>query len=270
MKRALMLASATAIWVAGLQFVSGVVAPPREIDLQDQLRLDQAQLDRAPFDHARQPQRSESPGLARLDSFGFSVLSPIDPAPTFDPPSTTVALLRRPANTTASPASTVPTSAATTPTTNPGVTTTSPHVVTTTSPPPTTAAPTATTAAAPAGAYSPAAEADFVVRINNLRATVGVASMAVNAELANQARWWAKHMADSGNFSHSDIAALLDPWTIVGENIGYGPSVEAIFDGLVNSSAHYNNMIETRFTSVGVGVFIDASGRLWTAHVFGG
>ncbi|HEY7564719.1 MAG TPA: CAP domain-containing protein [Acidimicrobiia bacterium] len=99
---------------------------------------------------------------------------------------------------------------------------------------------------------------------------MGAAPLAGNADLNNYARWWAREMAVSGNFAHSDIGSLLGPWSIVGENIGYGPAVETVFQALVNSSGHYNNMVDTRFTSVGVGVFVDTSGRIWTAHVFAG
>jgi uncharacterized protein YkwD len=77
-------------------------------------------------------------------------------------------------------------------------------------------------------------------------------------------------MAETGDFAHSNIGSLLGEWSIVGENIGYGPSVQSVFQALVNSSSHYNNMVEPRFTAVGVGVFVDTSGKLWTAHVFGG
>ena len=77
-------------------------------------------------------------------------------------------------------------------------------------------------------------------------------------------------MADTGNFAHSDIGSLLNPWTVVGENIGYGPSVNSIFSALVASPGHYKNMVDPRFTAVGVGAYVDASGRIWTAHIFGG
>ena len=99
---------------------------------------------------------------------------------------------------------------------------------------------------------------------------MGRPALTANGELNNYARWWAKYMADHDRFAHSDIGTLLDPWTIVGENIGAGGTVSGIFDALVNSSGHYNNMVESRFIAVGVGVYIDAAGTLWTAHVFAG
>ena len=158
-------------------------------------------------------------------------------------------------------------------------TTTAPAPTTTVAPPVTTTAPPATTttvapvttptAAAVSGGFSAAAESDFISRINGLRSSLGLAGLAGNGALNNYARWWAKQMADSGNFAHSNIGSLLNPWTVVGENIGYGPSVNSIFNALVASPGHYKNMADARFTSVGAGAYLDSSGRLWTAHVFG-
>ena len=148
-------------------------------------------------------------------------------------------------------------------------TTTAPAVATTTPPATTTTAVISAAAVAP-GSYSAGAESDFLSRINGLRASVGLAGLATNGELNNYARWWAKHMADTGVFAHSDIGSLLDPWTTVGENLGYGPTVAVIFDKLVASPLHYDNIVDPRFTSVGVGAYVDSTGRIWTAHLFGG
>ena len=134
----------------------------------------------------------------------------------------------------------------------------------------TVAAVTTPTAAAVSGGFSAAAESDFVSRINGLRSSLGLAGLSANGALNNYARWWAKQMADSGNFAHSNIGSLLNPWTVVGENIGYGPSVNSIFNALLVSPGHYKNMADARFTSVGAGAYLDSSGRIWTAHVFGG
>ena len=77
-------------------------------------------------------------------------------------------------------------------------------------------------------------------------------------------------MASSGNFGHSNIGSLLGPWSTVGENIGKGGSVSSIFNALVASPSHFDNMVDPRFTHIGVGVFIDGNGVIWTTHVFGG
>jgi uncharacterized protein YkwD len=53
----------------------------------------------------------------------------------------------------------------------------------------------------------------------------------------------------------------------VGENVGVGGSVSSIFGGLTNSAGHNANMLGD-FTHFGVGVWVDASGAIWTTHVF--
>ena len=58
-------------------------------------------------------------------------------------------------------------------------------------------------------------------------------------------------------------------WSTAGENVGYGPSVAAIFGGLRNSSGHYNNMVNGSYTHVGVGVVV-VDGVMWTTHLFAG
>ena len=63
---------------------------------------------------------------------------------------------------------------------------------------------------------------------------------------------------------------MAGSWSIAGENIGYGPTVDAVFAALRASSAHYTIMVNTAFTTVGVGVVIDGNGVLWTTHLFSG
>jgi uncharacterized protein YkwD len=77
-------------------------------------------------------------------------------------------------------------------------------------------------------------------------------------------------MASTGSFAHSDIASLLGPWSTVGENIAKGGAVGALFQALKNSPGHYANMVSPDYTHLGVGVWVDANGTIWTTHVFGG
>jgi uncharacterized protein YkwD len=282
MKRALMLATATMAWVVALQFASGAMAPNREVDLAVNWGV--------PMDWAPSVQRD----LAQTNLFGLTLFVPtIRPsssrAATINPdlpalpttaasapvgtttilPATTTTAAPSAPTTTKPPAKATSTTAPPTTTARPPVNTV-PPTTTAAPPPPVTTVPPTTTAPPPAGTFNAAAESDFVGRINGLRGSVGLGALGVNGELSNHARWWAQQMATTGNFAHSDIGILLDPWTMVGENIGYGGSVESIFNALVNSSGHYANMVESKYTALGVGVFVDASGRMWTAHVFAG
>lgn len=130
---------------------------------------------------------------------------------------------------------------------------------------PTTSPPT-TKASSQAG-YLSSAEKDFASKINSYRSANGMASLKRDSSLNSYARSWAKKMAQSGKLSHSNIASLLPPWSSAGENVGTGGSVSSIFGALKASSGHRANMLGD-FTHFGVGVFRDANGVLWTAHVF--
>jgi uncharacterized protein YkwD len=269
-KRAILLGITTVVWVVASQVISGAIAPSREITLTTS-------------DLAASVTETPEPvqAVGDLNGVGFAVGGSFEafldrlgrsPASTFSVediplpsvPVTTVTVT----STTDAPTATAPVTTTTRPATTTVPPTTAPPA-TTTPPPATTSAP-ATTAPASSGSFNGAAEANFVGKINALRSSVGVSALANNDELNNYARWWAQQMAVTDNFAHSNIGSLLNPWTIVGENIAYGGSVDAMFNGLVNSTGHYNNMVETRFTSIGVGVFVDAEGQLWTCHVFAG
>jgi len=261
MRRAMALATATAAWVLLIQVASTGMAPPVVVELAP---LDVAFSDPNPVDESLELTLSPTnPALLVLPvraSGATTTTTQVFPTVTVASSTTTTTV---PATTTTSTAKPV-----TTTTAAPVTTTTAAPVATTAPPATTTSTVPATTAAT--GSFSAPAESEFISKINALRSSVGVAGLAANGELTNYARWWAKQMADSGNFSHSDIASLLDPWTTVGENLGYGPSVTSVFNALVASTGHYNNMVDPRFTSVGVGTYVDSTGRIWTAHVFGG
>jgi uncharacterized protein YkwD len=132
--------------------------------------------------------------------------------------------------------------------------------------------PTTTTTAPPpppppSGEYRSDYESDFYGRINSLRSANGLGTLTRDGSLDSRARWWAKSMAEAGKLSHSNISSLLPPWSAAGENVGKGGSVSAVFNALKASSGHYSVMTGD-FTHVGVGVWVDGNGTLWTVHVF--
>jgi uncharacterized protein YkwD len=110
-------------------------------------------------------------------------------------------------------------------------------------------------------------EAEFHGQINSLRASNGLPALARNGSLNARARDWAKTMAESGGLKHSNIGSLVPPWTAAAENVGKGGSVSAIWSLLKGSGSHVSNMVGT-YTDVGIGVWRDAGGTLWTVHVF--
>lgn len=133
--------------------------------------------------------------------------------------------------------------------------------------PPTTSPPATSPPATIAAGFVSSAESDFAGQINSYRSSNGKPNLSRNGSLNSYARSWAKHMAQNGSLSHSNIGALLSSWSAAAENVGSGGSVSGIFDALVSSSGHRSNMVGD-YTHFGVGVYRDSSGRLWTAHVF--
>ena len=128
-------------------------------------------------------------------------------------------------------------------------------------PPPTTAPPSSQ--AGP----SPEFESQFASRINDYRSGNGLSGLSRDGSLDARARSWAERMADNGGLSHSSLGSLLPPWSAAAENVGMGGSVKGIFGALVGSSGHKANMLGD-YTHLGVGVWVDSGGTIWTAHVF--
>lgn len=118
----------------------------------------------------------------------------------------------------------------------------------------------------PAAAASPG---EFVSKINGLRASKGLGALSVDGRLSGQAQQWAEKMASVNAISHNpNLKGTPGNWTKVGENVGTGGSVAAIFDALVASPGHYRNMVDGSFNSVGVGIAMGSDGRIYTCHVF--
>ncbi len=120
----------------------------------------------------------------------------------------------------------------------------------------------------PAHAADANAEGDFVIRINGLRASRGLAPLGLHSVLTAKAEAWAQHMADTGCLCHSNLPdGVSVGWRKLGENIGRGGSVASLHDALVASPLHYANMVDPSFHWVGVGVAY-GGGQMYVAEVF--
>ena len=99
-------------------------------------------------------------------------------------------------------------------------------------------------------------EGDFIARLNNLRASQGLSTLAVDQRLTDMARAWSAQMAAAGAISHNPALTTQAPsdWIKLGENVGVGPTVESLHDAFVASPEHYRNMVDPAFQKVGVGV----------------
>lgn len=125
---------------------------------------------------------------------------------------------------------------------------------------------------APAAAQADpaAAEAEFVARINDLRASKGLGRLTVDPELVRVARAWAEKMAAADEISHNPNLAkeVSADWQKLGENVGVGMTVARLHDAFVKSPAHYRNLVDPDFTHIGVAVVVGRDGALFTTHQF--
>jgi hypothetical protein len=124
--------------------------------------------------------------------------------------------------------------------------------------------------AAPAAhANASSEEAEFVSRINALRASKHLAPLRVDDELTSIARRWAQQMVINGDISHQpDLRQwVTSVWRKLGENVGVGYSVAGLHDAFLTSPHHYDNLVDPAFDAVGIGV-VNAKGRMWVAEEF--
>ncbi|MBP1135130.1 uncharacterized protein with LGFP repeats [Arthrobacter sp. PvP023] len=92
-------------------------------------------------------------------------------------------------------------------------------------------------------------------RINDYRIENGVEPLTSNPAIATVAQNWSTKTADAGGFKHNpDFASQIPSgWSAAGENIAADDSPEAIFLGWVSSEGHRLNMLDSRFTEIGIG-----------------
>jgi hypothetical protein len=129
-----------------------------------------------------------------------------------------------------------------------------------------------------AAAIAPAAHADsgseeaqFLALTNQLRSSLGIQTLAPNAQLTSMARNWSAHMASQGTISHNPSLTSQAPsnWQQLGENVGMGGAVGAIQTAFINSPHHYENLANGAYNQVGIGV-VDSNGTIFVTVDFMG
>ena len=123
---------------------------------------------------------------------------------------------------------------------------------------------------APATAARADAAGDFLSRTNSLRASKGIAALGSDSRMVAIAQRWASHMSATQTLSHNtNLPNEIPPdWQKYGENVGTGPSVDAIQQAFVNSPHHYANLVDPDFAVVGIAVVTDSRGALWVVEDF--
>jgi hypothetical protein len=127
---------------------------------------------------------------------------------------------------------------------------------------------TATLALAATAAYAASGdESGFFGKINEERTSRGIRTLAFSESLASVARRHTTAMADQGRLFHNDnLPNEVSGWELLGENVGYGSSIEQIHSLFMESETHRDDILGT-FASVGVGAEW-RDGTLWVTEVF--
>lgn len=90
--------------------------------------------------------------------------------------------------------------------------------------------------------------------------------------LDNYAEAQARRMAKTKKLYHQSLKPILKKCKLsaVGENVAYGyASGKKTTNAWMNSPGHKANIVNKRFTKMGIGAYRDSQGRWWVAQVLG-
>lgn len=107
--------------------------------------------------------------------------------------------------------------------------------------------------------------------INEARERRGAGELGMRKFLVRAARRHSRFMAVTGQLVHSaDLSTYVGDrdWGILGENIGYGPSMEILHEAFMDSPPHRRNALNPRYRHVGVGMAVGLDGRIWVTVLF--
>jgi uncharacterized protein YkwD len=128
------------------------------------------------------------------------------------------------------------------------------------------------------GALAPAARAewaprrDFLTWMNGARANHSARALERVYVLRKMADQHSREMAAQGRIFHtSNLGTRLRvvSWQVVGENVGAGQRLRALFDAFMDSAPHRANILYRTYRDVGIGVHRDG-GIIWITLIFVG
>lgn len=114
------------------------------------------------------------------------------------------------------------------------------------------------------------AERAFTRRANLSRQRAGRGSLRLDPELSQAARKHTREMTRRNLLHHTPEDALrrrVTFWTLLGENVGVGNTVDSLHRAFMESPAHRENIMLPTFRHVGIGTR-SAYGRLWVTVLF--
>ena len=116
-------------------------------------------------------------------------------------------------------------------------------------------------------------------QLNGARKAESLSKLSRDATLDAVAKAHAQAMLDAHLLGHdvgdgdpaSRVAATGVKWKVIGENVAKAKSERTAHRALYASPSHRSNMLDSRFTNVGIAVVMDPkTGELWVAQTYGG
>ena len=105
--------------------------------------------------------------------------------------------------------------------------------------------------------------------VNQSRNSVGLPGLPVNVDLSLKAQAWSRQLANEQRLYHSNLADGNGyNWYRLGENVGYGYSIEQVHNAFMNSPGHKANILDGGFNRIGLGVTRTGDGRYWVVQEF--
>lgn len=118
--------------------------------------------------------------------------------------------------------------------------------------------------------------------INQKRAEIGLAPLTWSDDVAKIARLHSENMARFNFFSHQGIDGKMvndradslgiTKWTAMGENIaynrGYKDPIETVVENWMESQAHRENLLNSRWKESAIGIAVTENGTYYFTQVF--
>jgi Cysteine-rich secretory protein family len=125
--------------------------------------------------------------------------------------------------------------------------------------------------AAPAASALTSVENCFYSATNHERSSRGIPKLSLASDLVSIARKHSAKMAADGTIYHNNNLGneISGNWWAAGENVGMGPSCQAIQDAFMSSPGHKANILDRDYNQVGVGVSIK-DGTIYVTVDFAG
>lgn len=109
---------------------------------------------------------------------------------------------------------------------------------------------------------------------NRERTSAGLAPLVVDNRVRDVAAVWTQTMLDRGDLSHNPTLQqqmTLSPasdWRVVGENVGYAPTVKDLHQAFMDSPDHADNILHDEFTRISVAAMQHPDGGWWVTVLF--